>query len=162
MKVVNISKGEYASKWGIADFCSVSEAKLRGALGSGEDFDTGWFSCMKEIRSGRIIKTAEGISVSVSSHMDDLYEENSLIYDALWEVDRSCWELPDAIIDSILDAAVESELNNATTCEETLPVTATYQEICDTLRKLETTAESELRTMFEALCAIVKANLEYM
>ena len=105
MKEIDITYGEYAAKWGLTDLYPESEDKLRQALLSGEDFDTGWWGCKKEIRYCRITQEIGMITVEVSAHMDDLWESDDLIYDALWETTKQEDELPEEIIDSIRDDA---------------------------------------------------------
>lgn len=162
MKKMDINYGEYASKYGIADFYPDSEEKLRAALKSGEEFDTGWFGCEKEIRYAKIVKHKDSITVFVSAHMDDLYEADDLIYDALWHINQSEEELPDEIIDSIRDAATDCSLSNESTCVGTLPPDAEFEEICKKLKKLESEAEEENNSMFDTLCGIVKDHLNHM
>lgn len=162
MKEIDICYGMYASKWGLTDFYEESEQKLKDALASGEEFDTGWFGCKKEIRYARIMRDDEDITVEVSCHMDDLYESDDLIYDALWEECHTEEELPDDIIDSIRDAACDSNLNDESCVEETLPQDASYEDICECLSRLEDEAERENTEMYNILRAIVKAHVEYM
>ena len=42
MNKIDISYGEYAASWGLTDFYKDSEAKLREAFNSNEDFETSW------------------------------------------------------------------------------------------------------------------------
>jgi len=87
MKEIDIAEntGEYASKWGISDFYEEAEQSLRDALASGEDFDTGWFGCKKEINCAQIVREGGEITVCVSAHMDDLWDSEDLIYDTMKE-----------------------------------------------------------------------------
>ena len=98
MKEVDISSGEYASHYSLTDLYPQSEAKLREALASGEDFDTDWFGCKKEIRYARYIREGNSITVKVSAQMDDLWESDDLVYDALWEACQTEEELPEDFI----------------------------------------------------------------
>ena len=164
MKEIDITEncGYYASKWGISDFYPEAETSLRQALESGEDFDTGWFGCKKEITYAHIVKAGDEITVSVACHMDDLWDEQDLIHDALWEVAKNDNILPAWIIDSIRDAACDEGLDDHTQCSLTLPGSATFEEIVATLDKLEAEADDNNTTMYRELCGIVEGHIEYM
>lgn len=163
MKTIDIAEktGEYASKWGLTDFYPEAEAELKKALESVEDFETDWFGCKKEIRYAKITGTQEEITIEVSAHMDDLWEEDDLIYDALWEVSKIEDELPEEIIDSIRDAAVY-DIDDHTNMEVSLPRSATWEEIIRAMENLEYEAEANNHRMYLELCDIVKAHVEYM
>lgn len=163
MKTIDIAEhtGEYASKWGLTDFYPEAEADLRKALESGEDFETDWFGCKKEIRYAKITSEQEKITIEVSAHMDDLWEEDDLIYDALWEVSKIEDELPEEIIDSIRDAAIY-DIDDHTNLDVTLPRSATWDEIIKAIENLEYEAEANNHRMYLELCEIVKAHVEYM
>ena len=162
MKTIDICRGEYASKWSLTDWYEESEQLLREALDSGEDFDTGWFGCRKEIRYARICREDGQITVEVSSHMDDLFDGDDLIYDALWEVSESEEELPDDIIDSIRETALDCGIDDSADETETLPDTATFEEISELIGKLEVITEAQVNDGYRRLCEIVKAHVEYM
>ena len=162
MKDIDICYGMYASKWGLTDFYEESEKKLKDALASGEDFDTGWWGCKKEIRYARICRENGAVTVEVSCHMDDLYESDDLIYDALWEECRTEEELPDAIIDSIRDAAIWDGIEDSTEMSDTLPHDASFDDIVAKIDRIEEWAEAKNKEMYGKLRAIVKAHVEYM
>ena len=113
MKNIDICCGEYASKYALTDWYEGSEEILREAMASGDDFDTGWFGCRKEIRYARIVRENGLYTVEVSSHCDDLWDGDDLIYDALWEVSKSEEELPDDIIESIRDTAADCGIDDS-------------------------------------------------
>lgn len=161
-KEIDICYGMYAAKYCLSDFYEESEKKLRDAIASSEDFDTGWWGCKKEINYARICRENGAVTVEVACHMDDLYESDDLIYDALWEECRSEEELPDDILDSIRDAAIDSGLNDESSAEDFLPQDATYEDICECLDRLEGEAEAENTEMYNMLRAIVKDAVEYM
>lgn len=163
MKTIDIAErtGEYASKWGLTDFYPEAEEDLRAALESGEDFETDWFGCKKEIRYAKITGDQEEITIEVSAHMDDLWEEDDLIYDALWEVSKIEDELPEEIIDSIRDAAIY-DIDDHTDLSITLPRSATWDEIIKAIENLEYEAEANNHRMYLELCEIVKAHIDYM
>jgi len=164
MKTIDIGHGEYASKWGLTDFYPESEAKLKEALASGEDFTTGWFGCEKEIRYAEYTRDAEAMTVKVSCVMDDLWESNDLIWDAWYETyhEDPEDELPHEIIDSIRDAAIDAGINDGTDIERTLPREAGLEDIVKATRDLEAEAEANNHRMFSDLVDIVKAHWEYM
>lgn len=162
MKEIDITYGAYAAKWGLTDMYPESEDKLRQALLSGEDFDTGWWGCKKEIRYCRISREEGTITVEVSTHMDDLWESEDLIYDALWETTRQEDELPEEIIDSIRDAAIFDGIDDHSDVEDTLPADASYEDVLSLIDRMENQAEECAESMYKTLCEIVKAHVEYM
>lgn len=162
MKDIDICTGMYASQWCLTDFYEKSEQKLRDAIASGEEFDTGWWGCKKEIRYARIMRDDEDVTVEVSCHMDDLYDSEDLIYDALWDECRTEEELPDDIIASITDAAIDDGLNDGAEMSDTLPRDASFDDIVAKIDRLEEWCESKNTEMYNRLRAIVKAHYEYM
>lgn len=160
MRDIDICYGLYAAKWGLTDFYEESERKLRDALNSGEDFDTGWWGCRKEIRYARIVRKNGEICVSVSCHMDDLYEEDDLIYDALWEERHTEEELPDYLIDLIRDAAIDEGLEDCTEVSGNLPAGATIDHVAAMITLLEEAAERQNTEMYDRLRAIVAAQYD--
>ena len=154
--------GLYASKWGISDFYEEAEKDLREALASGEDFDTGWFGCKKEINYARIVRENEKITVSVTCNMDDLWEQDDLIYDALWEVAKIEKELPEMIIDSIRDIACDEQIEDNCTESISLPASATFDDVVGALDSCEAIAGGNNTGMYKRLCEIVYEHVEYM
>lgn len=155
MKEIDISVGEYAAKWGISDFYEDSEELLREALESGEDFTTEW-GCKKEIRYATLTKEGETISLRVVCNMDDLYESDDLIYDALWSRLRVEERLPDELIDSIREAAADEWMNDSAEATAELPASSTFEEICAKLYELTDEAEKENDETFKELCDMVE------
>lgn len=162
MKTIDLCGGGYASKWGLTDWYEESEKILREAIASEEDFDTGWFGCKKEIHYARIIRKDGLFTVTASSHSDDLWDGDDLIYDALWEVSRLEEELPDDIIESIRDAAIDCGIDDNAEETESLPSTATFEQISDLIGKLEVIAEVRTHEYYRRLCDIVKDHVEFM
>jgi len=162
MKYIEISAGKYASKWGLTDWYPEAEEKLRAALAQEDNFQTEWFGCKKEIRYARISREGDTILVEVSAHMDDLWEEDDLIYDALWETCHVEEELQEEIIDSIRDAMIDEGIDDHTELSEEIPATSTFEEITETIGKLEDEAEKNNRIMYKDLCDCVKAHVDYM
>lgn len=162
MKTIDINHGEFASKWGLTDFYPESEAKLKEALASGEDFTTGWFGCKKEIRYATYTRENNTVYIAVACHMDDLYDGDDLIYDALYTGCHVEEELPDDIIDSIRDYAIDAGLSDETELTTTLPGDASFEAVVKATRDLEYQAEANNESMFSDLIDCVKAHWEYM
>lgn len=161
MKEIDITYGEYASKWGLTDFYDESAEKLKSALASGEDFNTGWFGCKKEINYAKYVKCGNYFEISVSAHIDDMYESDDLIYDALWEVAKSEEELSEDIIDSIRDCAMWDGITDYTELSETIPVAdATFEKVVEITDRLESQAMEHNHEMFKQLCEIVKDHIQ--
>lgn len=149
------NSGVYASKWGISDFYDEAEKSLREALISGKDFDTGWFGCKKEINYARIIRENGEITVSVCCYMDDLFESEDLIYDAIWKMTKSEKDvLPEEIIDSIRDGAILDCIGDSSTEVEILPLSSSFEDVVNALDKCEAKASEENDRMFNRLCEI--------
>lgn len=156
MNNIDICCGEYAAKWSLTDFYEDSEQKLRDALNSVEDFDTGWWGCRKEIRYARIVREGDEITVQVSCHMDDLFDGDDLIFDALWSERHTEEGLPEYIIDSIRDAAIDVGIDDNTEVSGNLPADgATIDHVAAMITLLEEAAEQQNTEMFDRLCAIV-------
>ena len=154
--------GIYASKWGLTDFYDGNDDVLRKAVESREDFDTGWFGCKKEIRDARVHREHGELEVEVVAGMDDLWDEDDLIYDALWTVAKSEDELPEDIIDSIRESAIDSGVDDHTYCNRYLPLDATYETVVETISELENEAEQTNEELCRILCEIVKDHVEFM
>lgn len=161
MKHINLTTGEYASKWSLTDFYPEAAHNLRLALISGEDFTTD-FGCKKEIRYARYTRDDKCFTVHVSCVMDDLWESDDLIYDALWETCHVEEELPEDIIDSIRDAAIDMQVNDGTDLTRVLPREASFDEIVKLTEQLESEAEENNKHMYEELCECVKAYWQYL
>ena len=152
---IELTRGDYAAKWGLADFYEGSEKVLRDVLASGQDFCTS-YGCKKEIRYATITRANNAITVSVVSHMDDFFEEDDLIYDALWECFKIEDPLPDEVIDSIRSSAMAGMISDYSNAEKTLPGSATFEEICEAISALEDETENNNSRMFQDLKIIVE------
>lgn len=159
MKEIDISYGEYASKWGLTDFYPGSLDKLTSAIESGEDFTTGWFGCKKEIRYGKYTKEDGEFRIEVDCHMDDLWESDDLIYDALWTACKMEIELPNEVIESIREGA--EFLDDHTKLESVLSYDATIDDVIKETDALESRCEAANEAMYDELCQMVKAYVEY-
>ena len=153
---------DYASNWGITDFYDQYEAALREAIDSDEDFDTGWFGCKKEIRSARYVRENGKFKIEVSGSMDDLWEADDLIYDALWESCGTEEELPQYIIDSIRDAAIDNGIDDHYTTKLTIRGNVTFEDVLEKTSEIEDHVCKQLDHWYKLLCDIVKDHYEYM
>lgn len=145
-----------AAKWSVTDFYPECERKLWELISSGDDFDTGYFGCRKEPRSARIYRAGGKLTVEVNASMDSLYEDDDLIYDALFEVYGVEELLPDEVLTRINDLAIESGLNDYSEESETLPSDASFEEVKDAMDRLEESVLRENENMYRELCGIVK------
>ena len=157
----NIDSGAYAAHWGLTDFYDDSRKKLQNALASGEDFTTDW-GCKKEIHYCSLTRTGGTISIRATAHMDDLYESDDLIYDALWTACHVEDELPEDIIESIRDAAIDSFMDDYSEASAEIPASSSFEEICEVIDRLIGDAEKMNNEIFTGLCEIVKAHVEFM
>ena len=155
MKEIDISHGTYSSNYNLTDFYPESEEKLREALASGEDFTTGWIGCKQEIHSVRYSRKENRITIEVSARMDDLWESNDLIYDALWSSCQVEEELPDDFTDSIREC-LGDDIDDHTEITIVLPASASFEEIMAATGQAENNAEQNNTRMFDFLCEIVK------
>ena len=159
MKHLDLDGASYASKWGITDFYEDREALLREVVESGEDFDTGWFGCKKEIRYARYTKNRHGFFITVSAHTDDLYEGADLIYDAL-SVEFDAIGVTDDLIDEIRELAMKDGIDDVSYVDVRLPRDVSYDDIIRATQEAEDEADARNKEMFERLCKIVKDCVE--
>ena len=158
MDRIDISASCYAACWGLTDFYPESKKKLEEALASGSDFETEWFGCKKEIRSARYRRSEGKFYIEVSEQMDDLFEQNDLIYDALCEIGHEGCELSEDTINKIRDAAIDSGLGDHTDLTRIIPAEeATYETIIKITEELEQEANDANDAMFRELCDIVSS-----
>lgn len=158
MPETNITENMWdeAAKWSVTDFYPECERKLRELISSGEDFDTGYFGYRKEPRASRIYRAGGKLTVEVNASMDSLYEDDDLIYDALFEVYGVEELLPDEVLTRINDLAIESGLNDYSEESETLPSDASFEEVKEAMDRLEESVLRENEDMYRELCGIVK------
>ena len=158
-KDIDICYGMYASKWGLTDFYEESEKKLKDALASGEEFDTGWFGCKKEINYARYLCEDGQFHIMVSAHMDELIISDycDLIDDARCDAGVDEEELCGAEIEDIAYTALESGIDDHTDLEETIPAEgATFERIVEITNRLEGEAMKNNDDMYAALTQMIK------
>ena len=151
-----------ASHWGLTDLYPDSEANLRKLIESDEDFTTEWCASKKELESAKYERIEGTFQVSVYRFMDDLWEGNDLIGDALWDVthDESI-ELTEEHIDYILDIATEIGIDDSVTLSAEVE-DPTYENVMDAVSKLEDETDRVLKEYYEELKVIVKDALTLM
>ena len=159
IKRIELCSGAYASKWGLTDFYPEAERALSEAIASGESFTTS-YGCKKELLYCTLTRDMEGDDfwIEVTAEMDDLWESADLIYDAMNEE----VELPDDIIDSIRDAAIDDGIDDHTTLSMLLSAAASYSDVVEAIETLENEAEEANHNMFLRLTDIVEAHIQYM
>lgn len=155
MRHLDLDNMYYASKWSLTDFYEEAEKKLREAIESGEEFDTGWFGCKKEIRYARYEKSKDSFFIAVSAHMDDLWDSEDLIYDALNEIGIE-EEVTEEVIDEIRDIAMEDGIEDEATVFSKLDSNASFDDVVRETEKAEEEAESINKDMYGRLCDIVR------
>lgn len=147
--------GEYVSKWWLTDFYPEYEEILRNAIESGEDFDTGWVGCKKEIRYMRLSRENGKLSIEVSEHTDDMWDEDDLIYDAVWKVTGSEDEIPEDKLDAIRDVAIYSDVDDHADVSAEYSNPLTFDEVVEIIDEMESDVSDATSRMFEELCDIV-------
>lgn len=155
MEKVDICYGEYAAKWGLTDFYEESEENLMELIASGKDFETE-YGCKKEIRYASIRREDGEVIVTVWAHMDDLFDGDDLIYDALWARLHVEEELPGEMIDDIRDFAIDDGIDDKTELCIVLEGAATFEDICEAISTLEDEVEEANTNMFNRLCDLVE------
>ena len=106
-------------KWGVGDFYPEAEEKLREVLLSGKTFNTGWHGYRKEIESMCILKDAEHITISCSTSMDEVLEQEDLFSDFLTEEEMK--KLTDDLVDEIRDALMWGDFSEDAESDVQIP-----------------------------------------
>lgn len=160
MKTIELTDSTYASHWGLSDFYDDSKERLIEALASEGEFTTGWFGCKKEIEYGKIERLGWKLIVNVACHMDDLFDSDDLIYDALWTVSGREFELPEDVIEEIRDWAIDCGIDDCTVLFEELQPDASFDDVVSCLDRLSAKANANNDRMYRELCECVKAYVE--
>lgn len=155
MKMADLCTGEFASCWSLADFYPEAEQNLKELIASGEDFVTN-FGCKKEIRYCTYTRHGDVLSICLTAQMDDLWESDDLIYDAIWQAYHTVNDFPSEYIESIRGAAMEEGLDDFTTVRGEVRGNITYEAVIEETQRLEDEAEQKNTEMFERLVQIVK------
>ena len=138
--------------WGVGDYYKDRCEKLKEALDSGEDFDTGWHGFKKEAQSMRVVRDDGEITVCVSAEMDDVFDQPDLIYDCLTaeESDR----ITDEQIETIRNLLWLTGLNTITIETATLPSSASLDSVLYAASKLADECETCLHDWYKKCKAI--------
>ena len=168
--------GCYCSSWGLTDLYDPCEAKLRGLIESGDDFATSWCDSKKELLSARYSREGNTFTVEVSAWMDDLWDQNDLIYDAVYEakentkyratlqdmevlqsiLDDSAELDADAFIECVRDQLMYLDIDDHITISEELDASGvTFERIMEVVEKLEDEAQDGINCFFDRLCWLV-------
>lgn len=160
MKTIEITDGTYAAQWYLTDFYKGSEARLRKALDSDDEFVI-TYGCKKEIRYCTIVRAKGVLHVEVRAEIDDLYDGDALIYDALYEACGVEDEIEDDdLIEEIRRIAAEDGLLDFSSVSCDLDSTSTFEQLCEAISKLEDEAETMNTDAYGTLCDIAKAVYE--
>ena len=159
MKTIDIAVGDYAARWGLADLYPESRKMLAEALSDSLEFSTEWFGCKKEINYAKVERRNGAVYVSVCCCMDDLFDSDDLIYDAMYTEFRSTEQLPDDVIEGIRDWAVWSGVDDHTEAVRQVSVDASIDEVISCIGDLESLAEKNNQEMFAELCEYVRARV---
>lgn len=142
-----------ASHCGYTDFYPAVEKQLKLLLKSGNDFDTGWMS------SSRLLKSGDSLYVFAEASMD---EDMDLIDDAIWAVTRKenteidiSDDMMEEMSDSVWDCPTQAIYY------EVIPATSSWDEILSTLSEVGDKCNSDLDDSFNEVKDIVKGILEF-
>jgi len=144
--------------WGVGDIYEDVEKIMRDVIASGERFDSGWHEWKKELQGMRIQRTEDAVIVDVSEYMDDL-EDYAIIRDCLTDEDER--RITDEQFEAIENALNEMFLDFVTETEdsESLPVTATYEEIMEKAGELMDYCGRVLKESFHLCIGITLSEL---
>ena len=162
IKTIEITDGDYAAHWGLTDLYEDSKARLIEALNYDGEFTTGWFGCKKEIEYAKVERLGGKLIVNVACHMDDLFDSDDLIYDALWTVTGKEYELPEDIIDSIRDYVVDNGIEDCTVLFEQLRPDASFDNVVSCICRLADKANANNGRMYKELCNCVRDHVEWL
>lgn len=159
MKFITIGHHD-ASNWGVADFYDDVRKTLREAFDSGEDFQTQWLPCKKEVRSVRYTRQNLFVTIEVCCEMDDL-SNGDLIQDAVWQIDGDDREITDEQMNEILNVVWFGDVTDGVTLAYELPSDeTTFDRVISETERLETEAADLLDEYFDRVCNIVREVLE--
>ena len=157
--VVDISNGGLnCSHWGLTDLYPECEKNLRDLLRTDADFETEWCSSKKELLSARYRRENGKVWVDVNQWIDDLWDTDDLIYDAVWNRfdHREDIEIPDDGLQTIRDAALWLDVDDSVVISEEVGKDATFEDCMKTVERLMDATDKELARMYEELCNIVE------
>ena len=156
-----ITDGCYASNWGATDLYEDAEKNLRELLTKKGEFRTSWCGSKKELQSFRLIFDDEKIMVQVTVWMDELYEDNGVIMDALWDIEGNEDELDDEDIEHIRDICWDGEVRDEVDDWVHVKRDITYEELMDCISEMIDRSEDFLTGEYERVKSIVSYYLEH-
>lgn len=154
-ETVALCEGD-ATKYGLTDLYPEAEGKLRELLNSGKPFRTEWTSSTKEFVGFQIISNG-ATEVIVSAQDDGIDEGIELVLDAISDLKIEDGIFSEEEMEEMYDLAVADfgYSFGSAECMETLPYPATYEQIMDTLEKLEEQNRESLNEAYGYLKNIV-------
>lgn len=147
--------GMDCSKWGLTDLYENCEADLRELLESGMDFQTTSCDCRKEPLTTSYARYEGELHVSATEFLDDLWEQDDLICDALYAIGKEDIELSDEDIEYIRDICAELDLEDYASVTISLPTDTTYEQLMDAVEKLENELHKEAEKIFDQVKSVV-------
>lgn len=166
IKTYDIAEGgDYASKWGATDFYPNCEQNLRELFASAEDFATTECLCKKELVSVRFARHDHHVYITVTSWIDDLWDQSDLICDALWETkldNKISEDKFDVFAEEVRDMCFDAGIDDSVTEYIELAYDATYEQAIERAEFLETSNSVLLDSHFARLCDIVKEVASYI
>jgi len=134
---IETPSGIYASHWGLSDLYDSAAALLKALIESGKDFSTDWWGAKKEIVYAKYTGTGDELTIEVAEHMDDLWESDDLIEDALYELEhkgliQKGTELSEEDYDYIRDVLLWSDIDDKATAERTINRDTPFEKILET------------------------------
>ena len=144
----------FGSSWGLTDLYPECKENLQNLLASSGNFRATWDS-KHDLLSATIMRIDGVLMVDVHAWMDDLWDSNELIYDALYQAggsedmvlsDETIEEIRGCLSDECDDHAGESFFG---TCNS-------YEELMTIINDLATYAEARLDMYFSELVSVVR------
>lgn len=160
----DITSGWDCSHWGLTDLYPECEENLRKLLNSGLDFATTECSSKKECVSAWYSRIDGVIGVTVRQYMDDLWESDDLITDAMWDIGKG-EEIPEDAYENFVGyiraVAVDAGIEDNTDARVELPADATYEDVMDAAERAWGITEDRLKNYYARLKSIVEDALAF-
>ena len=131
--------------WGHGDLYPDAEHSLKELVESGKPYNTGYFGSKKDESYARIINNGREVSIELVRYMDGDDDPAELIYDAMDDDDDFTEKEISEMVDDMLLGDYGSSEGNKATMAETLPLSATFEDIKETIKKLDNQANSVLK-----------------
>ncbi len=166
----------YGAHWSLSEMYQEHEAELRKALASGEDFEASW-GVKKEIEYATVRRINGSIEVEFRTYIDELYGiADTLLWVASGKkydsgFDYICkfhdldpnkpadHERAESIMEEV-QGWVEDEYREEWTERDSLPATATYEEIMNMIDELGAVATTASQDCYESMVETVRACID--